>query len=116
MGIISILVLVGVGIYIVFEMNKAQNILKNQWFQQLDRNDKIKITAFLKNFWKKNITLISLLICWVFIIISTFLGKGTKYQGQVCELAIFCSIISIVILIISKKKYYNNVNNYKKVK
>lgn len=114
MQIISIIVLIIAGIYIIFEMNKSLEIPKSEWFQKFDKSDKMIVIGFLKSFWKKSIISISLLVSWLFIIISTFLGKGTRYESGLCGLAIFCSIISIVILIISKNKYYNNANNFKR--
>lgn len=114
MQIISIAVLIITAIFTIYEMNKSQEILKNQWFKELQRNDKIKITGFLKGFWKKNIILIALLLCWFLIIISTFMGNGSIYETTLSILAIFYSVITIVIVLKNKKQYYVNINNFKK--
>lgn len=113
MQITALMTLIIVAIYIVVEMNKSQKILKSNWFINLDRNDKIKITTFLKDFWKKDIILVALLVCWIMIIIATFIGDGINYEQQVSILAILYSAITIVILILGKKKYYSDINNFK---
>lgn len=114
MQIISIIILLLVGVYILFEMKKSKDILNNDWFQKLDRDDKIKVTKFLKKFWKRDIILISLLLGCILIVVSTLIGTGSNYGNEVSILAIFYSIISTIILILNKKKYYYSVNNFKR--
>lgn len=114
MQIISMIIIIITAIFTIYEMKKAKNVFKNQWFKELDRNEKIKITGFLKSFWKKDIIMISILLCWFFVIISTFLGAGSNYKAVVSILAVFYSIITIIIVIVSKKKYYFNIEAYLK--
>lgn len=112
MGVIAITSLVVACIISIYEMNDANKIVRKEWYKSLDRNNKIKVTSMLKDFWKMNIILIALMIGVILIVVSTFTGSGNKYQNIISIVALILAIFSVMTSILSRKKYYEKIDEF----
>lgn len=112
MKVIAILALVIGCIFCIYEMIDSNKLISKDWFKRLDRNTKIKATAILKSFWKKNIIFIALMIGLFLILISMFTGKGNRYEGIISIVSVIFAILSIAINLWSRKEYNDKINEF----
>ena len=109
---IAILSLIIGCIFSIYEMIDSKSVIRSDWFKSLDRSNKIKVTALLKSFWKKNIVLIALMIAMLLILIATFSVVGNRYQGLLSIVSVILAIISVIINVLSRKLYNDNINEF----
>lgn len=107
---IAILLLVIASLFSIYQMIDSNKSLQDEWFKNLDRSNKIKVTKDLKSFWKGNIILIALMI-GIFLI-STFKGLGNRYESILIVVSIIFATISTVISILKRKQYNDNINEF----
>ena len=112
MKIIAILLLFIGCIFSIYEMIDSNKLIRYEWFKSLDRSKKINATALLKNFWKKNIILIALMIGVFLILISTFTGAGNRYENIISIVAVIFAILSIVISAWSRKEFNDKISKF----
>lgn len=109
---IAILLLVIASLFSIYQMIDSNKSLQDEWFKNLDRSNKIKVTKDLKSFWKGNIILIALMIGIFLILISTFKGLGNRYESILIVVSIIFATISTVISILKRKQYNDNINEF----
>lgn len=112
MKIIAILALVIGCIFSIYEIIDSNKLINKEWFKSLDRNNKIKATAALKSFWKKNIILIALMIGIFLILISMFTARGNRYENIISIFAVIFAILSILISVWNRKEYNDKINEF----
>ena len=81
MKIINILLLVSVFIFGIIQMRKSSSIIRTDWFKNLSYNEKLTITAEIKDNWKTSIILLAIIVCAMLILISSFIGKTHYYEN-----------------------------------
>ncbi len=113
MKIIAILLLFIGCIFSIYEMIDSNKLIRYEWFKNLDRSKKINATALLKNFWKKNIILIALMLGMILIVLSTFSKTGNRYENIISIISIIFAVLFIIFSILSRIKYDNKINEFK---
>ena len=109
MKIINIVLLIFVFIFGIFQMRKSSAIIKTEWFKDLSNNEKRLTTSKIKENWKISIILMSILVCDMLILISSFIGK-THYYENIINIAIFIvSILVVVGLVINNRKFNKDI-------
>ena len=109
MKIINILLLVSVFIFGIIQMRKSSSIIRTDWFKNLSYNEKLTITAEIKDNWKTSIILLAIIVCAMLILISSFIGK-THYYENIVNIAIFIvSILVVVGLVINNRKFNKDI-------
>lgn len=109
MKIINILLLVSVFIFGIIQMRKSSSIIRTDWFKNLSYNEKLTITAEIKDNWKTSIILLAIIVCAMLILISSFIGK-THYYENIINIAIFIvSILVVVGLVINNRKFNKDI-------
>ena len=73
MKIINILLLVSVFIFGIIQMRKSSSIIRTDWFKNLSYNEKLTITAEIKDNWKTSIILLAIIVCAMLILISSLI-------------------------------------------
>ena len=104
MKILNVLVLISVFIFGIFQMRKSSSILKTDWFKALSYNEKLETTAKVKGNWKTSIILLSILVCEMLILISSFIGKTHYYENIINISILIVSGVVAIFLIINNKK------------
>lgn len=107
--IINILLLISVFVFGIFQMKKASSIIKYDWFKNLSYDEKLITTSKIKSNWKISIILLSIIVCEMLILISSFIGKTNYYENTIDILISIVSIIVIVSLIINNQKLMNDI-------
>lgn len=111
MKILNITLLISVFLFGIIQMKKSSSIIKTDWFKGLSYNEKIKITSKIKYNWKISIILLSIIICEMLILISSFIGKIHYYENVINMLILLTSIVITILLIINNQKLSNNIKN-----
>ena len=111
MKILNVLVLISVFIFGIFQMRKSSSILKTDWFKALSYNEKLETTAKVKGNWKTSIILLSILVCEMLILISSFIGKTHYYENTINILILIVGVIVTIFLVINNQKLEKNIKN-----
>lgn len=109
MKILNVLVLISVFIFGIFQMRKSSSILKTDWFKALSYNEKLETTAKVKGNWKTSIILLSILVCEMLILISSFIGKTHYYENIINISILIVSGVVAIFLIINNKKLSKDI-------
>lgn len=109
MKILSIVLLIFVFLFGIFQMKKSSAILKTDWFKGLSYNEKINITAKIKFNWKTSIILLAVIVCEMLILISSFIGKIHYYENMINILILLTCIVITILLVINNKKLLNDI-------
>ena len=73
MRTLNIVVIILVFIFGIYQMRNASSVLNTDWFKNLNYNDKLKTTSIVKGNWKISIILLSIVVCEMLILISSFI-------------------------------------------
>ena len=102
MRTLNIVVIILVFIFGIYQMRNASSVLNTDWFKNLNYNE--KITSILKGNWKISIILLSIVVCEMLILISSFIGKTHYYENIINISVLIISIIVTISLIINNQK------------
>ena len=111
MKIVNILLLIAIFIFGIIQMRKSSSIIKTDWFKNLSYNEKIKTTSKIKSNWKTSIILLSIIVCAMLILISSFIGKTHYYENIINILIFITSVIVTIFLIINNQKLLKDLKN-----
>lgn len=109
MKILDIIVLISVFIFGIFQMRKSSSIIKTDWFKSLSYNEKLETTAKIKGNWKTSIILLSIIVCEMLILISSFIGKTHYYENIINISILIVSIIVTFFIIINNRKLSKDI-------
>ena len=84
--------------------NNINNNFNNKINENLNYNDKLKTTSIVKGNWKISIILLSIVVCEMLILISSFIGKTHYYENIINISVLIISIIVTISLIINNQK------------
>lgn len=104
MKILNIVLLIIIFIFGIYQMRSASSVLNTDWFKSLSYNDKLKATSIVKGNWKISIILLSIIVCEMLILISSFIGKTNYYENFVNISVLIISITVVILLIINNQK------------
>ena len=104
MRTLNIVVIILVFIFGIYQMRNASSVLNTDWFKNLNYNDKLKTTSIVKGNWKISIILLSIVVCEMLILISSFIGKTHYYENIINISVLIISIIVTISLIINNQK------------
>ena len=103
MKIINILLLVSVFIFGIIQMRKSSSIIRTDWFKNLSYNEKLTITAEIKDNWNTSIILLAIIVCAMLILISSFIGKTHYYENIINISILIINIIVTILLIVNNQ-------------
>ena len=109
MKIINILLLVSVFIFGIIQMRKSSSIIRTDWFKNLSYNEKLTITAEIKDNWKTSIILLAIIVCAMLIFISSFIGKTHYYENIINISILIINIIVTILLIVNNQKLSKDI-------
>ncbi|MBP3915217.1 MULTISPECIES: hypothetical protein [unclassified Clostridium] len=109
MKIINILLLVSVFIFGIIQMRKSSSIIRTDWFKNLSYNEKLTITAEIKDNWKTSIILLAIIVCAMLILISSFIGKTHYYENIINISILIINIIVTILLIVNNQKLSKDI-------
>lgn len=109
MKITNILLLIAVFIFGIIQMRKSSSVIKTEWFKNLSYNEKLKITTKIKYNWKASIILLSIIVCTMLILISSFIGKIHYYENVINMLILIINIIVTILLIVNNQKLSKDI-------
>lgn len=109
MKIINIVLLIFVFIFGIFQMRKSSAIIKTEWFKDLSNNEKRLTTSKIKENWKISIILMSILVCEMLILISSFIGKTHYYENIINISILIINIIVTILLIVNNQKLSKDI-------
>ena len=104
MRTLNIVVIILVFIFGIYQMRNASSVLNTDWFKNLNYNDKLKTTSIVKGNWKISIILLSIVVCEMLILISSFISKTHYYENIINISVLIISIIVTISLIINNQK------------
>lgn len=104
MRTLNIVVIILVFIFGIYQMRNASSVLNTDWFKNLNYNDKLKTTSIVKGNCKISIILLSIVVCEMLILISSFIGKTHYYENIINISVLIISIIVTISLIINNQK------------
>lgn len=114
MIIVTIILLLAVFIYGIFEMNKSSKKVSKESLEGLTFDDKTKAVSTVKRFWKVTMILLATVIGFIFIMISQIVGKTTIHSNLVSIIAIVYCLVIYLIITFRKKKMISEINKYMK--
>ena len=109
MKIINILLLVSVFIFGIIQMRKSSSIIRTDWFKNLSYNEKLTITAEIKDNWKTSIILLAIIVCAMLILISSFIGKTHYYENIIYISILIINILVTILLIVNNQKLSKDI-------
>lgn len=112
MRTLNIVVIILVFIFGIYQMRNASSVLNTDWFKNLNYNDKLKTTSIVKGNWKISIILLSIVVCEMLILISSFIGKTHYYENIINISVLIISIIVTISLIINNQKLNKDLKKY----
>ena len=104
MRTLNIVVIILVFIFGIYQMRNASSVLNTDWFKNLNYNDKLKTTSIVKGNWKISIILLSIVVCEMLILISSFIGKNHNHEDIINIALLTISAIVTISLIINNQK------------
>lgn len=113
MEIVSIIILSLICAFSVSTMINAKKVINESWYKVLDTEGKMKVIAVIKEFWRNNIILISIMIGEILIMVSTFMGRSVSYSSQLSIVVIILGVIAFIVIIKSRKSYYKKIAEFK---
>ena len=96
MRTLNIVVIILVFIFGIYQMRNASSVL--------NYHDNLKTTSIVKGNWKISIILLSIVVCEMLILISSFIGKTHYYENIINISVLIISIIVTISLIINNQK------------